>query len=179
MLSKILVMSMLVFPLSITVGQYRVNLMTSGNGGNTISGTNLKMYSTLGQILIGKSEEEDFKIQVGFWKAYQILTPVEEFNNGIPKKYLLGQNYPNPFNPTTTIRYAISNVETQDFASLQNVTLKIYDVLGREVATLVDKKQTPGKYSVQFNASNLPSGVYFYTLRAGNFVQTKKMLLLK
>ncbi len=99
------------------------------------------------------------------------------------KDFYLSQNYPNPFNPRTTIAYVIPNVETQNFASLQNITLKIYDVLGREVATLVNQKQTPGKYSVQFNAisatGGLPSGVYFYTLRAGNFVQTRKMILMK
>ena len=103
---------------------------------------------------------------------------------GAPTKFELFQNYPNPFNPTTTIKYSIPFiVETQNFASLQTVTLIVYDALGREVATLVNKKQKPGRYSVQFNATTasggLPSGIYFYTLRAGNFVQTRKMILLK
>ena len=99
--------------------------------------------------------------------------------NDLVNVFKLEQNYPNPFNPTTTISYTIPKVETQNLASLQNVTLKIYDILGRKVATLVNEKQIPGKYSVQFNASNLPSGVYFYTLRAGNFVQTRKMVFMK
>ncbi len=89
----------------------------------------------------------------------------------------LEQNYPNPFNPVTTIKYSIpanAGVETQDFASL-----RIYNVLGEEVATLVSKPQAPGHYSVKFDASGLPSGIYFYTLRAGNFTATKKMILMK
>ncbi len=121
----------------------------------------------------------------------------------IPLRFSLEQNYPNPFNPTTNITYVIARSEatrqstgrsanaynstdcfTHDCVGVRNdgivhVSLKIYDALGREVATLVNKKQTPGKYSVQFNASNLPSGIYFYTLRAGGFVQTKKMILMK
>jgi|GEM_PF-945024 len=89
------------------------------------------------------------------------------------------RNYPNPFNPTTIINYAIPDVETQNFASLQNVILKVYDALGREVATLVDKKQVPGNYSVRFDAENLPSGVYFIMMRAGKYTKTIKTLLMK
>ncbi len=109
---------------------------------------------------------------------------VEE-NTTAPIKFTLYQNYPNPFNPTTTIKYSIPSViarseatkQSHDFAA--NVQLNVYNILGEEVATLVNKKQAPGEYSVQFDASNLPSGVYFYTLRVGDFVATKKMILLK
>ncbi len=101
---------------------------------------------------------------------------VVEVNIGTPEKFELGQNYPNPFNPTTTIKYSIPNVRAKDFSPVQ---LTIYDVLGRKIATLVNKKQSPGNYSVNFNASNLTSGIYFYTLRAGSFVQTRKMILIK
>ncbi len=95
-------------------------------------------------------------------------------NNGIsnlPKAFALYQNYPNPFNPSTTIHYEIPNSGL--------VTLKIYDVLGRESATLVNEYKTIGKYDVKFNAANLSSGVYFYQLREGNFTAVKKLLLLK
>ncbi len=98
-------------------------------------------------------------------------------NEDLPSKFVLEQNYPNPFNPTTTIKYSIpklGSVETHGRTSL-----RIYNVLGEEIATLVNQKQTPGNYSVQFDASNLPSGTYFYTLRAGNFTATRKMILLK
>ena len=96
-----------------------------------------------------------------------------------PADYTLYQNYPNPFNPTTKIKFSIPSVETQDFTSQQSVRLIIYDVLGREIATLVNKKMTPGTYEATFNANNLPSGVYLYRIEIGDFVQSRKMLMLK
>ncbi len=90
--------------------------------------------------------------------------------------YLLSQNYPNPFNPTTKIKYTIPFVETHRYAS---VKLKVYDILGNEIETLVNKEQSPGEYEVEFNGSNLSSGIYFYRLSAGSFIQTKKMILMK
>jgi uncharacterized delta-60 repeat protein len=100
-------------------------------------------------------------------------------------KFKLSQNYPNPFNPTTTISYSISTppVIARSEATKQsvvNVVLTVYNTLGQKIATLVNnKEQAPGSYTVQFDASNLPSGVYFYSLHTGNFSDTKKMLLLK
>ena len=87
------------------------------------------------------------------------------------KSYELAQNYPNPFNPTTTINYQIPK---DGF-----VTLKIYDVLGKEVATLVNENKATGRYNVEFNAGNLASGVYLYQLKVNDFVATKKLVLLK
>ena len=89
----------------------------------------------------------------------------------IPSNFELMQNYPNPFNPATTIKYAVSEAA--------NVTIKIYDMLGSEVMTLVNKDHAPGFYEVNFNASNLASGTYIYQLRSNGYVETKKMLLLK
>jgi hypothetical protein len=86
-------------------------------------------------------------------------------------EFSLEQNFPNPFNPTTQIEYSIKT------AGL--VTLKVYDMLGNEVANLADERREPGNYSVEFNAADLPSGIYFYTLISGNFVETKKLILLK
>lgn len=86
-------------------------------------------------------------------------------------KFTLDQNYPNPFNPTTSIEYQVS--------SIGNVTLKVYDVLGREISTIVNEVKHPGTHEVTFDASNLPSGVYFYRLTNGNYSATKKMLLMK
>ena len=88
-----------------------------------------------------------------------------------PKSFSLGQNYPNPFNPTTVISYKLS--------ALSEVTLKVYDVLGREVATLVNGKQNAGSHTVTFDGSRLASGVYLYRLQAGSFVSVKKLVLLK
>jgi len=101
-------------------------------------------------------------------------------------EFKLGQNYPNPFNPSTTIEYSIPNIETHGYAS-QLIQLKIYDILGQEVTTLVNKQQQPGNYTVNFNASSinggLPSGVYFYRLIVNGegkiFIETKKMILLE
>lgn len=105
-----------------------------------------------------------------------VITGIEDDqrNNGIisiPKEYSLSQNYPNPFNPTTSIKYSIP------FESL--VELKIFNILGQEISTLVNEQKPAGNYEVKFDASVLPSGVYFYRLQAGDFVQTRKMILLK
>lgn len=96
----------------------------------------------------------------------------------IPVNYGLSQNYPNPFNPTTVIEYNIPAVKLNRSEG-QKVVLRIFDILGREVKTLVNKVQQPGAYEVSFDASQLSSGIYFYSLNAGEFYQTKKMLLMK
>jgi len=106
---------------------------------------------------------------------YSTLTDISEDNLNITN-YTLLQNYPNPFNPSTKIKYSIPSVETYGHASVQ---LVVYDILGREVAELVNEQQKPGYYEVQFDASKLTSGVYFYKLQAGSFLQTKKMILLR
>jgi len=99
-----------------------------------------------------------------------IITEIEQspLENKI---YYLSNNFPNPFNPTTKIKYSIPK--------LSFVTLKVFDVLGKEIETLVNKDKHTGNYEVEFNAAHLPSGVYFYKLQAGNYIETKKMLLLK
>jgi len=98
-------------------------------------------------------------------------------------QFELFQNYPNPFNPSTTIRYSIPAVETGHPANagqvVPSVRLVVYDILGREVETLVNQKQKPGNYEVNFDGSSLTSGLYFYKLSVGSFVKTKKMILLK
>jgi len=104
------------------------------------------------------------------------IVSVNESNNLI-SEFRLEQNYPNPFNPTTTIQYAIPQNGNDNSAQL--IILKIYNILGQEITTLVNKEQNAGNYSVQFDARNLASGVYYYTLKAGNFTQSKKMLLLR
>jgi hypothetical protein len=110
---------------------------------------------------------------------YDVTVDVDKDNETFPDDYVLYQNYPNPFNPTTKIKYTIPSVETRHASSLQMVTLKVYDVLGNEVATLINEEKAAGEYEVEFNARNLPSAVYFYQLKAGSFVETKKMILVK
>ena len=112
-------------------------------------------YNTVNENILAKSTVEDLKLK----KAGLITT------------YALEQNYPNPFNPTTTITYQLP----KDGA----VTLKIYDILGREVKTLVNEYKPAGSYSVTFNASNLASGVYIYQLKSGDFIANKKLVLMK
>jgi len=101
-------------------------------------------------------------------------TSVTPGETSLPEKFYLEQNYPNPFNPSTNIRYSIpvgiGDVEVQ---------LKVYDANGKEIETLVNEKQNAGNYSVSFNAVNYPSGVYFYKLKAGDFSETKRMMLVK
>ncbi len=96
---------------------------------------------------------------------------VEQALTNLPSSFQLEQNFPNPFNPTTTIRYQLPKVSL--------VTLRVYDVLGREVATLVNEKQNPGYHEATFNASKLSSGVYFYRITAGTFTASKKLVLVK
>jgi len=98
-------------------------------------------------------------------------TGVEKDNNSLPSDYYLAQNYPNPFNPSTTISFSIPKTG--------NVSLKVFDMLGREVADLVNENMAAGNYKVNFNAQNLASGVYLYSLTCGNIVKTNKMNLAK
>ena len=121
--------------------------------------------------------ENDFSISGSEMNIYySTLTDIEETEN-IISDYSLSQNYPNPFNPSTTIKYSISsNVKDRT----TNVSLKVFDILGKEVATLVNnKEQNAGNYEVQFNASGLSSGIYFYKLQSGNFVESRKMIILR
>ena len=96
----------------------------------------------------------------------------------LPEEFVLYQNFPNPFNPSTKIKFTIPSVETGYIPSLQT-TLKVYDVLGNEIETLVNEKKPSGTYEITWYAEGLPSGIYFYQLKADSFTQTKKMILLK
>jgi photosystem II stability/assembly factor-like uncharacterized protein len=114
----------------------------------------------------------------GTYKYYTLSEPIEI---NLPFVFALHQNYPNPFNPVTKIKYSVpSSLSSQERTGVRSfVTLKIYDILGKEVTVLVNKEQEAGEYEVEWNASNIPSGVYFYTLRAGGFTTTKKLILLR
>jgi hypothetical protein len=110
----------------------------------------------------------------GPWSSiinFSLITGIINQNNNVPVDYALYQNYPNPFNPITIISYALPKAS--------HVTIKVYDILGREVATLVNDEKNVGIYSVEFNASKLASGIYLYKIQAGNFTETKKLILMK
>ena len=95
----------------------------------------------------------------------------QDNQDGFVTSFSLEQNYPNPFNPLTKIKYQIPQ--------LNNVSIKIYDILGKVVANLVNEEKPSGEYEVEFDGRDLPSGIYFYQLKAGSYIQTKKMVLLK
>ncbi|HVO75296.1 MAG TPA: T9SS type A sorting domain-containing protein, partial [Ignavibacteriaceae bacterium] len=107
------------------------------------------------------------------WKRplSEMITPASVSKEAFVFGYKLEQNYPNPFNPSTVIRYQLPENTL--------VILKVYDILGKEVVTLVDQLQNAGSHSVTFNTLNLPIGVYFYRLEAGRYHNTRKLLLLK
>ena len=110
-----------------------------------------------------------------------VVTNIEEEKEETsikPTEFVLEQNYPNPFNPITKIKYTIPNVTLSEVEG-SRVQLKVYDVLGNEVTVLVNENKPSGNYEVDFNASGLSSGVYFYKLTSGNFSQSKKMILLR
>lgn len=151
------------------VQSYVADLSTLGGGsavvfasgfltpGNNQNGEAFGLFFALGDGTVGQFPEG--------------VASIEEISSITPNDYTLSQNYPNPFNPSTSINFAIANSEF--------VTLKIYNILGSEVATLVNETLAAGSYKFNFDASNLASGIYLYELKAGNFAQIKKMNLLK
>ena len=130
------------------------------------------------------AKKDNGAIGLDDFRVHFISTAVET-GAVLPEEFRLYQNYPNPFNPSTNIKYSIPNVTLSGALSTgrqeegSRVVLKVFDILGNKVATLVDEYKPSGSYDVDFNASSLSSGVYFYTLRSGSFFQTKKMILLR
>jgi hypothetical protein len=120
----------------------------------------------------GAGSDRLFQIQSFQFTTNSTPTSVGKLHeDNLPKRFYLSQNYPNPFNPNTFISYQL--------ATGSQVTIKVYDVLGREVTTLVNEKKPAGAHIINFDASGLASGVYLYAIREGNFYQSKKMILLK
>ena len=120
---------------------------------------------------ITRAKEITQYVHEEYERNFSTIVGVDDKPEEVINNFSLSQNYPNPFNPTTSIEYQVSSSE--------KVSLKVYDILGREIKTLVNEVKSPGSYEVTFNASQLASGVYFYRLTAGDFVQTKKMILLR
>ena len=142
---------------------YNIGLQFNSTGGDTTANLSLDC-SEIGSLssiyLIGHNFNTVVEVKEN-----------EHNTESIPNSFKLNQNYPNPFNPTTKISWQSAVSSRQ--------TCKIYDVLGNEVATLIDEFKEAGEYEIEFNASSLPSGIYFYQLKAGSFIQTKKMVLVK
>lgn len=152
--------------------QYQITNSVIGSGGNVVSNSNNNIVSTVGESFIGKSSNTINQNQMGFWYVYQqsTITDVEN-KETIPTVFKLEQNYPNPFNPSTKIKFAVPEKS--------NVLIKVYDILGSEVATLVNEEMDAGWYENNFNAVGLSSGVYLFRMEAGNFISTKKMIYLR
>lgn len=153
--------------------QVRISKSVIGNAsGGTMINSSSRMIGTVGQTFIGQSASSVNISQAGVWfKPVAIISDVEETTLSIPIKFQLEQNYPNPFNPATTIRFSIPKQS--------QVTLKIYDVLGREVATIVNKEFESGVHEVVLDSRSLTSGVYIYQIQAGEFTEMRKLMLLK
>lgn len=119
-------------------------------------------------------------IDISVWRRpLSEIVGIQNISTEIPSKYSLSQNYPNPFNPTTKIKFDVPALSFSNVSIGNPVTLKVYDVMGREVQTLVNESLKPGTYEASFDGSQFTSGVYFYKITAGDFSQTKKMLLIK
>lgn len=131
----------------------------------------IKIHPTENFLVAGTYGRSMYKIDLN------LINDVKESNVPVVETFKLDQNYPNPFNPITKIKYSISAAANS--GSLTPVQLKIYDILGNEISTLVNEEKASGRYEVEFNASNLPSGVYIYKLQAGKFSESKKMVLIK
>jgi hypothetical protein len=138
------------------------------------SGTSM-VKSVVGQVFVGRVTGPSSIIESGFLadtllRATDVSSSVSE-REGIPKEYALSQNYPNPFNPSTTIRYGLPQ--------RSHVNLAVHNTLGQQVAQLVNGETEAGYHEVKFDASALPSGVYFYRLQAGSYVETHKLCLVR
>jgi hypothetical protein len=157
----------------IIAGTYGGGVYISTNNGTNWTAVNtglndayVNAFAVIGSNLFAGMES-------GIWRRpiSEMLTGIEDKPKKLPTSFILCQNYPNPFNPSTTIKYAIPKQE--------HVILKVYDMLGKEVALLVNENKESGEYDINFNASKLASGIYFYRITAGEFTETKKLILLK
>ena len=147
-----------------------------GEAGGAVGGLGTRSQRPLGEPFAGRAASSTFIVTFGFWATVPPERPAPTAievidSDAVPERFSLDQNFPNPFNPATRIRYAL--------AEPASARLTIYDVLGREVSVLVDRPQAAGTYEVAFEAGSLPSGLYFYQLRAGRFSSIRQMSLIK
>jgi ligand-binding sensor domain-containing protein len=170
------VTSLITIGSNIFAGSYGDGVWRSTNLGNSWSQINDGLSSGAYYVLSLGIDNQYIFAGTGassIWRRplSQVVTESEEETNLQPEEFSLSQNYPNPFNPSTTINFSVPSSEF--------VALKIYDVLGNEVVTLVNEEKPAGSYEVNFSAEGLTSGIYFYKLLAGTFIETKKMILIK
>ena len=170
---------------NIFAGTYYNGVYLSTNNGTTWTNKNqgFNVVPVVNALLIANNYIFAGTDGYSVWKrSLAEITSTENISSEVPVSYSLGQNYPNPFNPTTKIRFDVANgfpIKTFGNDPPRRVVLKVYDVMGRELQTLVNESLKPGTYEVSFDGSALNSGVYFYKLITNGYTETRKMLLLK
>ena len=166
------VLVLLFFISPILIAQHNIPISVISSGGEKQSNTDYSLVGSLGQIAAGSTSSSNHQVQTGFWYLYyqDVIVNVED-EDLLPITYKLEQNFPNPFNPSTIIKFAVPERSC--------VLIKIYDILGSEVTTLVNEELDAGWYEKIFDAVSLSTGVYIYRMKAGNYVSTKKMLMIK
>ena len=165
----------------IFIGTFGLGVLYSADNGDSWVEINSGLPS--GSIIFSFIVNQDGKIlagtSMGIFRSLEPVVSVDDHTFNLPISFLLAQNYPNPFNPRTKIKFTIPSAIASGTKQSQLVTLKVYDILGIEIETLVSEEKQTGTYEITWNAANLPSGIYFYQLKAGSFVETKKMILMK
>jgi hypothetical protein len=158
--------------ISNTFSQNKISFGVIGNGGVKQANASYVIVGTLGQASTGNGANTVNQAQAGFWSMYyqNIISKVED-DNVLPNEYKLEQNYPNPFNPSTKIKFGIPE--------RANVVIKIYDVLGSEVTTLINQEMDTGWYVLEFDAAGYSTGIYICRMQANSYISTKKMLMIK
>ncbi len=151
-------------------GGFRPSFQSTGMWYNFFTGDSMNISDPQAEIRLEPGEFHIYSDKKLTSVDPDIITDIEN-NNEIPNEFKLHQNYPNPFNPTTVISYQLSAVS--------DVKLTVFDILGRQIKTLVNQEQSPGVYNIEFNSAQLSSGIYFYRIEAGSFTDIKKMILLK
>jgi hypothetical protein len=172
-IAAILAVTSLLLPIRGPVQTHTIPWSVSGVGYEVSSASTTIVKSLVGQRFVGTLQGASSIIETGFLADTlfrTVATSVAE-RGGVPKEFMLEQNFPNPFNPSTTIQYGLP--------ARSHVNLTVFNTLGQSVSILVNGEQEAGYHEVQFDASGLSSGVYLYRIQAGEFVQTKRLLLLR
>jgi hypothetical protein len=141
------------------------------NGSTSAVSGGMRLVGTVGQPALGISYSPTGIVRSGYWQQPGGLVTADEPAPDLPIAFALHQNYPNPFNPTTTIVFAVLQAA--------HVRIAVYDLLGRNVRNLLRESRPPGEYRLTFDASDLPSGIYLYRMIAGEFTQTRRLVLLR
>ena len=152
------------------IAQYQIEESVVGSGATDSSGGSYQLIGTVGQPAIGVTGGGSYTNEIGFWyMPGWVLTGID--GGEVQLRTFFGQNFPNPFNPVTMLSYGL--------AAPAHVEIRVYDVAGREVRTLVDTDMEPGRYQAVLDAGGLAGGVYFARMVAGEYVETKKLVLIK